>query len=83
MLRMSVQPEDLEYATQRNHGFELDETLNYDLAPPTYDEVINSTRFPIVRTGTRGSRSGYKLDFVDITPHLHQGTSIRPVGNFQ
>ena len=69
-----------------NDGFELDETLNYDLAPPTYDEVINSTRFPIVRTGTRtscGSGNGYKLDFVDITPHLSQGTSTRQVGNFQ
>ena len=70
-----------------NNAFELDETLDYDLAPPTYDEVINSTRFPIVRAGRRRNSNvdggGCKLDFVDITPHLVEGSNNRQVGNFK
>ena len=69
-----------------NEAFRIDEDVDYIVAPPTYDEVINSTRFPIVRTGTRlssgGDGGGWRLDFVDFTPHMN-GAGDRHVGDFK
>lgn len=68
-----------------NLGFTMDENLDYTLAPPTYDEVINSTRFPLVRTGPRDAGEGFealrRLDFVDFTPNINQAE--RNQGDFR
>lgn len=67
--------------TQDNEAFEMD----YDLAPPSYDEVINSTRYPIVRSATRNrasSDNSWRLDFVDFTPHLQGNPGNKQIGNF-
>ena len=70
-------------AHHENLAFEMDETRDCHVAPPSYDEVINSTRYPIVRSSVLApQRSGWKLDFVDFTPHLNP-SSDRMVGDFK
>ena len=72
---------------QDNAAFEMEDEIGYSVgggAPPSYDEVINSTRFPIVRTrkAVNDDRS-WKVDFVDFTPHLPNNPGNKQSGNFR
>ncbi len=59
-----------------------------DVGPPCYDDVISSTRYPVLRSSvssqhgqdvddTAGNEARWALKFVDFTPHLSNNASRR------
>ena len=70
-----------------NLAFEIEEIdSDYQEAPPSYDEVVNSTRYPIVRTTLNDSPTGsgvWRINFVDFSPHLHASGSARGTTHFR
>ena len=71
----SAEEEDLSrHGSVDSDVFEVDNDLDYNIPPPTYQEVVTSTRFPLARSRSSGEdrdMTSWKLSFVDFVPHFN------------
>lgn len=55
-------------------------SFDFSALPPSYEDVINSTRYP---PPIHNVENAWKLNFVDFTPHVKDPDQAKARGNFK